>query len=82
MDHSTRMYARVEDVPPAVILLIVLRLFVFAYFIPFSDIFVDGLSNHTDFSTSAAIRAIGEHESDRKMKWIKNGYFVTINWRK
>ena len=61
----TKSVARVEDVPRAVILVVVIRIFVSACFLQFSVFSFDGLSIHTNFSTSAAICALDERGVNR-----------------
>ena len=53
-----------EQKTRAITYLVVLRLFALAFFI-FSVVRVDGLSNHNNFSTSAAILAMGDYGGDR-----------------
>ena len=66
--EPTKSVARVEDVPRAVILLDIIssyEFFVSACFLQFSVFSIGGLSIHSNFSTSAAICALGERGVNR-----------------
>ena len=63
--EPTKSVARVEDLPRAVILFSSYEFFVSACFLQFSVFSIGGLSIHSNFSTSAAICALGERGVNR-----------------